>query len=276
MADISSITLPDGTVVYLKDSEARAMLSKHLELKVVDTLPEASADTLNAMYLVPEASGGEDTKAEYITLSSKASDGSVSYKWEKIGSTGVVLKGYSKTGHTHAYTRVTGVPAHSYTPSGTIGAQTFTGSEADVSVSGTPEGTVSKPAIAVTPTTATKYVASSAAAGGAVTAGSAASCTLPKLTMSVSGESLVIGWSGGSFTANSPTKVTLPSFAAQTIVTGVSAALAATPAFTGKPMTSTGKLTPSGSISKAVFTGAAATLAHSLTTGGATTGVNNQ
>lgn len=275
MADISSITLPDGTVVKLKDAEARAMLSKHLELQSVDTLPTASADTMNVMFLVPEASGSQDTKAEYITIREGTSP-DFTYRFEKIGSTGVVLSGYSQTGHTHAYTRVTGVPAHSYTPAGTIGAQTFTGTETDISVTGTPEGTVSKPAITVTPTTVTKYVASSAAAGGSVTAGSAAACTLPKLTMSVSGESLVISWSNGSFTANNPTKVSLPSFTAQTIVTGAAAALASTPTFTGKSLTSTGKTTPSGSVSKAVFTGAAATLGHSLTTGSATTGTNNQ
>lgn len=276
MADISTFTLPDGTVVNLKDTEARAMLSRHLELRSVDVLPTAGADTLNVMYLVPEASGDGDTKAEYVTLTTTAADGSVSYRWEKIGSTGVVLTGYSKTGHTHAYTKVTGVPAHSYTPAGTIAPQTFTGTETEVSVSGTPEGSVSKPDVTVTPATATRFVAETATGGGAVTAGAAPSCVLPSLTMKVVGESLVFGWSAGSFSPGSPTKVTLPTFSSQTIMTGATAALAGTPAFTGKAMTSKGKVTPGGSVSTAVFSGTPATLGHSLTTASGVTGENDK
>lgn len=67
----------------------------------------------------------------------------------------------------------------------------------------------------------TAYVAESATGGGSVTAGSAASCTLPTLTTSVVNETLTISWSAGSFSANTPTAVTLPSFSeAQPTFTG--------------------------------------------------------
>lgn len=95
-----------------------------------------------------------------------------------------------------------------FTPSGSISVGTGTANY-------TPAGTVT-----VTPSTTTKYVAASASGGGSVTAGSAASCTMP--TYTVSGETLTI--TAGSFTANTPTAVTLPTFSSQTIATGITSA----------------------------------------------------
>lgn len=72
------------------------------------------------------------------------------------------------------------------TPSGSISTGTGTANY-------TPAGSVSTPTITVTPSTVSKYVASSASGGGSVTAGSAASCTLPNLTTTVADETLSIG-----------------------------------------------------------------------------------
>ena len=44
---------------------------------------------------------------------------------------------------------------------------------------------------------------------------------------------LVLDWTPGTFTANTPTAVTLPEFTSQTIVTGIESASASTPTFTG-------------------------------------------
>lgn len=82
-----------------------------------------------------------------------------------------------------------------------------------------PAGTLS--GFGVTLSSVTKYVSASADGGASYSAGSA-----DNLTMSVSSEALVIGW-----TASIPTEVTLPSFVEQTIVTGVSAV--AQPSFSG-------------------------------------------
>lgn len=158
------------------------------------------------------------------------------------------------------------------TPTGTVSAPTFTGTSATVTVKGTPsvsvsatvnttssgatfqcKGSVSKPNITVTATPVKKYVAASQTGGGSVTDGTAASWTA-----SVSNEVLTIGW-----TANTPTDVTLPTFAEQNIVPSVSAALAAAPTFTGQyvhmtpsagEMTSTGSFKPAGTNSAPTFT----------------------
>lgn len=97
----------------------------------------------------------------------------------------------------------------------------------------TPAGNVSAPALTVTPSTTTKYVASSSTGGGSVTPGSSAQCTLPSLTPSIDGDTLVLQWNAGSFTANTPTAVTLPTFSSQKIATGISSATATAPSFTG-------------------------------------------
>lgn len=275
MADISKITLPNGTTYDIRDEYARTALSNHLQKKVVTSLPTASADTMDGMYLLSENSGTSDVYAEYITIRSGES-GNYTYKWEKIGSTATELSNYSKTGHTHSYSKVNSVDAHSYTPAGSINAQGFTGNKATVSVTGTPTGSVSKPNVTVTPTTATKYVAASASGGGAVTAGAAATCTLPTMSMTVSDTTLVIGWTAGSFKANTPTKVTLPTFASQVIVSGVSAALETTPTFTGNSLTSTGSLTPTGSVEQATFSGTPATLSHTVNQTTTATGTNSK
>ena len=178
----------------------------------------------------------------------------------------------------------TGSGTANYTPAGTVSQPTFSGSETtstgsftpagNVTISKaatgtanyTPEGTVSQPTTTVTLNTATKYVAASATGGGSVTAGSAASCTLPVLTTSVTNETLTLGWSAGSFTANTPTAVTLPSFSSQTIATGVQSASTTQPTFTGTGAVLTGtfsgtagsvsvKGTPSGTVSQPTFSG---------------------
>lgn len=275
MAEISKITLPNGQIYGIKDEFARNALSSHLTKKVVTALPQASADTMDGLYMVKEESGDEDHYAEYLTIRDDEGP-DYTYSWEKIGSTATELFGYSKTGHTHTYNKVSGVDAHSYTPAGTIAPQTFTGDEADVSVTGTPEGSVSKPDVTVTTDKVDEFVASSATGGGAVTAGSPATCILPKLTFTVTGKSLVIGWSEGSFKANTPTAVILPSFVSQVIVQGVSASLASAPAFAGKALTSTGKVTPSGTIENAVFSGTPATLFHKVKEIATASGINSK
>lgn len=106
----------------------------------------------------------------------------------------------------------------------------------EVNVLYTPEGTISKPNVNVSLNTSTGYVAESATGGGAVTAGSAAACTLPQLTMSATGEHLNIGWASGSFTPNVPTAVTMPQFVSKQIASSVNTAeLESAPTFTGTP-----------------------------------------
>ena len=250
----------------------------------------ASSSTTGIFYLVPADNPiGQDIFDEYVTLLKDNE-----YSWEKIGSTAIDFSSlgdlaykdtasgnYTPEG-TVSQSTFSGNSLTStgkYTPAGSVSTPTFTGTQGNVSVSGTPSGsitvgsgtanytpsgTVAAPTITVTPSTATKYVASSATGGGSVTAGSAASATMPVLSTSVSSETLTLSWTPGSFTANTPTAVTLPSFSSQTIVSGIQSASSSAPAFTGtgvnlefsgSSMSSTGTFTPSGTCSTPTFTG---------------------
>ena len=260
----------------------------------------ASASTTGVFYLVKATTqSGKDTYAEYVTVKNGNA-----YSWEKIGTTDIDLSdlgtlAYKDSVSTNVkpegtvsqptFTGNAMTSTGDFVPDGTVSKPTFTGTEGNVSVTGTPAGTisvgtgsanytpagtVSTPTITVTPNTATKYVAGSATGGGSVTAGSAASCTLPTLSTSVANETLTLSWTPGSFTANTPTAVTLPSFSSQTIVSGIKSATSSQPSFTGtganlqfsgSSMSSSGKFTPAGSVSQPTFTGTSGSVSVSGT-----------
>lgn len=137
-----------------------------------------------------------------------------------------------------------------------------------VSATYTPTGTVSKPDITVTPSTATIAEFNSAGSvitntiaefdsAGSVTAGTAnvpTAVTLPTLTTTLNGTTLELGWTAGSVTpgtAGVPTAVTLPTSKNTTVVTsavmptskdttvlvGATAALDNAPVFSGAQST---------------------------------------
>lgn len=67
---------------------------KQFKILAVPVLPEASADTVGTLYLVPSSDPGvQNVKDEYITLST--TEGQVTtYYWEKIGTTEIDLSNY--------------------------------------------------------------------------------------------------------------------------------------------------------------------------------------
>ena len=162
----------------------------------------------------------------------------------------------------------------SYTPAGTVSQPSFTGTEGNISVSGTatgnitsaaaasngnytPSGSVSAPSITVTPTRATGKLVTNA--------GSAATYSLPTLTTDVSGETLTISFDQGTF--NGGSAPTLEDTASA--LTEVSAALSGNPTFTGNAVdltftgtsfSSSGTFTPEGTVSQPAFSGTAATI----------------
>jgi len=69
--------------------------SKGVIFVLVDELPQASAATLNKIYLVPNPDS-EDIKDEYITVLKTVNNITV-YDWEYIGSTALDLTGYPTT-----------------------------------------------------------------------------------------------------------------------------------------------------------------------------------
>ena len=294
MPDISRITLPSGVTYDFKDAAARATAAGSIQLKGATTTALTDEATTNPIQIdgAPYTAVANDdvfyNKAEYVF------DGT---KWHEFGD----MSGLGDLAMKDSTTA-------SYTPAGTVSQPTFTGTQGNLRVDGkpmgnittgtgtsnytpagtiskgtgtanyTPEGSVSTPTITVTPSTTTTYVADSATGGGSVTAGTAASCTLPTLTTTVANETLTIGWSAGSFSANTPTAVTMPSFSSQTIATGISSATSSQPSFTGTGaelkftgtganlkfeglnLVSTGTFTPEGTVSQPTFSGTAATI----------------
>lgn len=101
-----------------------------------------------------------------------------------------------------------------------------------------PQGIIAKPDITVYMEASRAYYPTSAASGGAVSPGTAAACTLPTLTATydAQNEELVLAWTAGSFTANVPTAVTMPTFESGMHITNVTAE-SSTPAFTGTQAT---------------------------------------
>lgn len=92
IADQNTGKLVTDTAVKSYVTDELGKIAK-LELVSVDKLPNASADTMNKIYLVPKKSSKtNNAKDEYITV--KAGD---TYSWELIGDTAVDLTDYAKT-----------------------------------------------------------------------------------------------------------------------------------------------------------------------------------
>ena len=94
---------------YLKSdtytkSEVQQLIAavKQFTYQIVATLPTASADTMNIIYLVPSADPKtQNVKDEYITIATTEQD-VTTYAWEKIGSTDIDLSGYYTSQQTDA------------------------------------------------------------------------------------------------------------------------------------------------------------------------------
>ena len=91
----------DLTYYYTKSqtytkSEVDTLIAaiKQFRIIAVTELPQASADTMGAIYLVPaENATSEDAKDEYVTVI-VMQGGFITYDWEKIGTTEIDLSNY--------------------------------------------------------------------------------------------------------------------------------------------------------------------------------------
>lgn len=190
MPDISRITLPSGTTYNIKDEEAR---------KLIAALSSATRYLGVTTTLLTD---GADTSPIVIgeeTITPKGGDiaayGNSEFVWSDVESK------WRELGST-----------------GSLKAFAFKDS---ASADYTPSGSVSAPEVTVTPNTTSVTPFKSA--------GSLPKCTLPKMTATVTDETLALGWSDGSFDAG-----TLPSGgAAVTVATGIKSATASTPKFSG-------------------------------------------
>ena len=233
---ISQFTLPDGNVIELKDKTAREAIAGGTYFMGVTSTPLTDGSTTQTVVI----SGDSKT----ATNGAIVVYGNKEFIWADADTQWHELGDVSNLGALALKDSATGL----YTPGGTVSA-TFTGTD----ISYTPAGSVSKPNVSVTPTTATIKEFDGA---GSVTNGTAASCTLPTLTFTPdNSENLTITWNGGSFTANTPTSVTLPTSKNTSVMTSATAELDAAPTFSGTADT----LPVDGSVS-ASFTGTAATI----------------
>jgi len=105
IADFITNTVDDLVYYYTKSetytkAETNALVAtiEKFTYEVVDTLPTASAETMNKVYLVPSSDPkAGDVKDEYIDNGEEIEPGEDRYVWELIGNTYVDLSGYVTT-----------------------------------------------------------------------------------------------------------------------------------------------------------------------------------
>lgn len=274
MADISKITLPSGTMYYIKDQQARSDIAA-LQNAIsggMTVIGETTTDLSNGSNETEIEINGETRTAQKGNLVWK---GSVEYLfdgeyWIEVGNLeGIGALGFKDTAEAEyqpsgtisrpifsgtimessgtftpdgSIIITTANGSDTYTPAGTNSAPQFTGVDMTSSGTFTPRGSVSKPNVVVTPHTA---VVNSITDIG----------TLPELGMNVSNETLIVTFAPGT----RPTKGS-----DQTLLTSVDAELAAAPVFDGTTdnIYTTGR--PAGTVSAPVFTGTAATIEGSF------------
>lgn len=250
MADISQITLLNGTTYNLKDQQARddiAAISGAIAggVTFMGETTTVLTDGSTAASIVINGATITSVKGYLVVYDSKEFiyDGA---KWIELGDLSLIGDLGWKDSASATYTPAgsvsqptfTGTEMNatgSFTPEGTVSQPTFTGSSMTATGTFTPEGSVSAPTISVKTAGATTTVNSITAVG-----------TLPTLTTTVTNENLTIGFDQG----------TLPTKGANTTVkTGDAAYQASVPTFTGDAGSVSVSGTPSGTVSQPTFTG---------------------
>lgn len=200
MADISKVTLPSGSEYNLKDAQARSDIE----------------DIRSAL------SGG----IHYIGVTTTALTDGSSTNPITIGGQSVTAKSGDLViyGNLEFIFTSTDNKWHEFGSTGSLKSLAFKDS---ASGSYTPSGAVSTPTITIVPEVESIQPIDSV--------GTAPSCTLPDLSMTVANENLSFGWSAGSFDAGS-----VPTFGTSfNVMTGIDSATSSQPTFTGSAATIT-------------------------------------
>lgn len=145
------------------------------QYQVVTQLPTASASTMFIIYLIAESGVESGSYVEYLTID-KGSSANPRYVWEKIGTTSTDLAEYSKNTHKHTFTGSQGNLSVSGTYSKTTGVTIGTGT-------GTANYT---PAGSVTTTRATDVAVNTTTVNSITEVGTLP--TLTKVTTSTTGD----------------------------------------------------------------------------------------
>ena len=268
MADISILKI--GSDSYnLKDAWAReaiAELESYTDYLGVTTTPLTDGASTNPIVI-----DGESVTAETGNITNYGSkefiyNGSVWQEFGDLSALGELAYEDSAEG--------------SYTPAGTISAQTFTGSELTSTGSFTPEGTVAAPTFTGSELTSTGSFTPAGSvskpdvdvtAPTSAIVGVSANGTLPSFSYDSATETLEFSAGALPTLAESVSAVTsvsaelhaAPEFtgsAGSVSVTGTPAGTNSAPAFTGTAGSVSVAGTPAGSVSQATFTGTAATI----------------
>lgn len=255
--EISRVTLPSGNQYQLKDLKARELIAElqrnavflgvtTTQLTEGETDPDITIDGETVTARTGDWTITSDEKKEFIY------NGTF---WQEFGD-------MSDLGSLAYQDSASGT----YTPTGSINAQSFTGTEATVDVSGTASAQV----FTGSPVDYTPVGTNS---GGDVTlsktniqsitsVGTLPSATMP--TFTVSEETLVISassWDAGTLPTREQVSVATDiDTITQPIFTGTAAQITAEGTNASSTVTASGTTTPSGTIQQATFTGAEATI----------------
>lgn len=216
----------------------------NLEIRAVSILPEPSAQTLNAIYLVPSSGSSLNIKNEYITILDNDN-----FVWELIGTTETDLSNYATLAHTHTVTpnstklsataSGTAVGANGTTSAvtgyespvtdqvlgtGTTFSTTVTPQNTNVraTASGTALSTNNDSFVKSYPGVSSKLVTTSIKGVSGTTSVATVTNSGSKTNGTASSWSANVDANGVlsfSFTANTPTAVTLPTFGSATVAT---------------------------------------------------------
>lgn len=290
MADISQIKMPSGTVYDIKDAVARSQIGGAITIRGTTTTALTDEATTNPITIDGNSYTAVANDAVFYNKKEFIFDGT---KWHEFGD----MSGLGSLAMKNS-------ASGSFTPSGSVSQPTFTGTEGNVSVKGTPTGSVSL-------TTENKTATVSAASSGTATYTPAGSVSAPTISVSTAGSTATIknptsvtvaktvataapgattpanavtmysvsgevlslyqvGYTtGASITTSNVTvktgdasySATAPTFTGTgaRLVTG-NIAVPTSASFNGNEMSSTGKFTPAGTVSKPTFTGTAGTV----------------
>lgn len=256
MADLSKFTLPDGTQVDLKDAWARteiAKLSQYTKYLGVTTTPLHDGSTDNPIIINSESVIAESGNITLYGNGEFIFDGTT---WSMFGDLeGLGNLAFQDTAST------------SYTPSGVIGLQTFTGSASAVTISASddangnyqPKGSVSAPSISIDSAGATTTIKNPTSQDvvkellAVAPGGTAPTNPLTYYAYDSSTETLSLYQLGATTGASIST-------ADVSVKTGDASYTASAPTFTGTKAQIDGTVTPAGTISRGTFTGTQATI----------------
>lgn len=222
--DIAAKYIHDGTNAYAW-SDITNLVNTSFSLEVLTELPTANASTYNTyskkIVLIASSDGVDGSYDEYVIIRTGTS--TYTYSWELIGTTKVELQGLKTSSTTSTVKSVSNSGGGTATGTATISYDKANANTGNAGAATTANSSYATPTITATSTftgTAATISATYTPAGTISGSVSAHSHTATQTLGTANQQSVLTSvktWSGGSkaadtFTANTPTAVTLPTF----------------------------------------------------------------